>query len=230
MHALDCSVIDGLPPRERIRLLDRAVPRSLSKSQPLFLAGERAERVYVVTEGLLKLCARDANGSDTILGLAAPGELAGDMGVLEGAHPYDGIAAARCSVLALDGELFTDVVTGHAPTALELARSLAERWHRMGEVALERTTGEVPVRLAGRLLELAEICGHMRSGTIEMELPLAQEDLGRLAGMCRESTCKALRRFKKAGVVDYRGRKLSILRPDVLQKIRCAERVSAPFR
>ena len=230
MHALDCPVIDGLPTRERTRLLDRAVPRTLTRQQPLFLEGEPSDRVYVVTRGLLKLCARDSNGTETILGLCAPGDVAGDLGALLGTHPYDGIAAAHCELLGLDGALFVDVVMKDASAATELARSLAERWRRMGEVALERTTGEVPVRLAGRLLELAEICGHMRSGTIEMELPLAQDDLGRLAGMCRESTCKALRRFKKAGIVDYRGRKLQILQPEVLRKIRCAERVAEPSR
>ena len=230
MHALDCPVIDLLPERERIRLLDRAVPRELAKQQPLFLAGESAERIYVVTAGVMKLCARDSSGAETILGLAVEGQLAGDLGALEGSHPYDGVAATDCSVLAIDAELFVEIVTGHQTASLELSRTLAEKWRRMSDVALERTTGEVPVRLAGRLLDLAELCGRMNSGTIEMQLPLAQEDLGRLAGMCRESACKTLRRFKKAGVVDYRGRDIRILRPDVLEKIRCAGRAATPFR
>ena len=192
--------------------------------------GLRGDRVYVVTEGLVKFCARDANGAETILGLAGPGALAGDLGVLDGIHPYDGIAAARTEVLALDGALFVEVVTSDPVAAREFSVSLADRWRRMAELALERTTAEVPVRLAGRLLELAELCGRMQGGTIEMQLPLAQEDLGRLAGMCRETTCKALRRFKRAGVVDYRGRELRILKPDVLRKITCAGRDATPSR
>jgi hypothetical protein len=42
--------------------------------------------------------------------------------------------------------------------------------------------------------------------------------------MCRESACKTMSKMKKQGVIDYKGRKLRILRPDVLEKIRCAGR------
>jgi CRP-like cAMP-binding protein len=156
--------------------------------------------------------------------------VAGDLGALDGMHRYDCVAAAATEVVALDAGLFVEIVTRDPKASLELARSLADRWRRIAEIALERTTGEVPVRLAGRLLDLAELCGHMRGGAIEMQLPLAQEDLGRLAGMCRESTCKTLRKFKRAGVVDYKGRSLRILRPDVLEKIRCAGRAAGPSR
>ena len=230
MQALDSPVLSALSDRDHRRLVDRAVPRTIAQRQPLFFAGEKCEHVYVVLDGIVKLCSRDTSGAETILALVAAPDLAGDIGALEGTHPTDGIGASRCHVLALDAELFLEVVTSNGAASRELTRSLAARWRRMSEVALERTTGEVPVRLAGRLLELAEVCGHMKSGTIEMQLPLAQEDLGRLAGMCRESTCKALRKFKRAGVVDYKGRRLSILRPDVLRKLTCAGRDATPFR
>lgn len=226
----ECVVVTALPPNEQIRLMDRAVPRTLRRGQSIFLAGEAAERVYIVTSGLLKVCARDASGSETILGLAGPGDLTGETGAFERTHSYDAVAVTRTEVLALDAALFIDVVTAHPKAALELSRTMADRWRRMSEVALERTTAQVPVRLAGRLLDLAELCGHMQQGTIVMQLPLGQEDLGRWAGMCRESTCKTLRKFKRAGVVDYKGRTLRILRPDVLEKIRCAGRDAAPSR
>lgn len=219
-----CPVIDRLPQKERLRLLDRGVTRSLSKAQPLFFAGERADRVYVVSDGVFKLCASDANGVETILGLAAEGELMGVTDSLDGTRTHDAIAASASEVLVLDAGLFLEIALSHTASATELLRAAATRERWMSNTTLERSTGRVPVRLAGRLLDLAEICGRMNKGTIEMELPLAQEDLGRLAGMCRESTCKALRRFKKAGVVDYRGRRLRILRPDVLEELRCGER------
>ena len=96
----------------------------------------------------------------------------------------------------------------------------------MSDTAVERTSSEVPARLAGRLLDLADLLGTVRQGAVEMELPLAQGDLGRLAGMCRESACKTLRRFKSQGLLDYRGRRLRILRPDALERwsSRCKHR------
>jgi CRP-like cAMP-binding protein len=63
--------------------------------------------------------------------------------------------------------------------------------------------------------------GTEENDTITLDLPLGQKDLGKLAGMCRESTCKTLRRLKADGIVDYRGRTMRILRPDSLKMMRC---------
>jgi hypothetical protein len=43
--------------------------------------------------------------------------------------------------------------------------------------------------------------------------------------MCRESTCKTLRRFQREGLVDYRRRRLRIMRPDALEEIKVTGRV-----
>ena len=129
-----------------------------------------------------------------------------------------------CDVVGLDADHFIEFVSRNAEAAVALGTSRASRMRWMCDTAMERTSSEISGRLAGRLLDLADILGRVNDGAVEMEVPLAQTDLGRLAGMCRESTCKTLRKFKAQGVVDYRGRKLRILRPDVLEKIRCAGR------
>jgi CRP-like cAMP-binding protein len=79
-------------------------------------------------------------------------------------------------------------------------------------------------------LDLAELLGRQRGDAIDVDLPFPQRDLGGLAGMCRESACKTLSRWKSEGTVDYQGRRLRILRPDVLYRIRCAGRGAGPSR
>ncbi len=226
-----CPIIDRLPVPQRRQLVDRAVPRRLVKGESLFLTGEKATCVYVVERGALKLSLSDAEGSETILGLAVTGDLVGEVAALDhSGHPHNAVAVTKSGVIALDAALFVDLVTAHQPAALELARHLCTRERNLTNVLFERTVGHGPVRLAGRLLSLSESLGRMSGETIELQLPLAQEELGRLAGMCRESTCKTLMRFRRAGVVDYRGRTLRILRPDVLERLRCGARVAAPSR
>lgn len=218
-------VLDALSERDRRALLDRAVPRTIRRGQILYMAGERERRLHLVTDGIMKLTARDGAGNETILGLAVPGDLIGEVAAIdELQQPLDAVAAITCSVLGIDADVFVEVVSRNGDAALELARFLATRTRWICDTAMERSNSEVPARLAGRLLDLADMLGRIDSGAVEIELPLAQADLGRLAGMCRESTCKTLRSFKAKGVVDYRGRRLRILRPDVLEKIRCAGR------
>ena len=127
-------------------------------------------------------------------------------------------------MIGFDADLFAEILLDNAAAAVQLSVMMAERSRWIYDTALERTSSEVPARLAGRLLDLAVLLGRVRDGAVELELPLGQSDLGRLAGMCRESACKTLRRFRAEGWVEYRGRRLRILRPDALERVRCGGR------
>ena len=231
MTEVRSALVEVLPEGERRRLLDRGVPRQLKPGEALHFAGERIDRVHFVRDGVIKLSARNGEGDEAILGLAVAGELVGDIAMIDGLpQPLDAVAATSSSVLGVEGAILLDVLSRNAPAAIEVARLMAQRSRWMADTALERTASEVPARLAGRLLDLADLLGYISDGSVEVDMPMAQEDLGRLAGMCRESTCKTLRRFKAAGLLDYKGRRFRILRPDALERIRCAGRASGPFR
>lgn len=218
-------VLDSLCESDRSIIVDRLVRRRLSSGEALYFAGEHQRRMHVVVSGLLKLTARSADGNETILFLGLPGDVLGDIAALDDLpQPLDAVAAAPTTVYGIDADLLVEILERNPAAMLELARQLGRRLRWMCDAALERTSSEVPARLAGRLLDLADLLGKMDRGAIEMDLPLAQHDLGSLAGMCRESACKTLRRFKAQGLVDYRGRTLRILRPDALERIRCAGR------
>jgi len=224
-------LIEALTPTERERLLDRAVPRALERGEALYLAGDLERRVHLVTGGLLMLAARDGAGEETLLGIAVPGELVGDPSAVDGeGQPFDVIGATRSTVLGMDADLLLHILEGNGRAALELARTIATRTRWLSSIALERTHNDVSARMAGRLLGLAELLGRMRSGTIELELPLNQTEMGRLAGVCRESASKTMNRLRSSGVLDYSGQTLRIYRPDALERIRCAGRAAEPSR
>jgi CRP/FNR family cyclic AMP-dependent transcriptional regulator len=215
------TLLDALEPSERLRLLARSVPRHLAPGGILSLAGERGGRVHIVQKGVVKLTARDGDGRETILALAVRGDILGDLAAIDDLpHPVDSIAATPCDLLGVEATMLNDILVRNPAAAFALTRSLASRLRWVCGIALERTSVNVPARLAGRLLDLAELIGRIDDGAVELEIPLAQADLGRLAGMCRESACKALRQFRERGLIDYRDRRLRILRPDALEHIR----------
>ncbi|MPZ71312.1 MAG: cyclic nucleotide-binding domain-containing protein, partial [Actinobacteria bacterium] len=72
------DLMDRLSAASRDRLLARAVERDLEPGELLYLTGDPSERVHVIDSGILKLTARDAEGEETIVGLALPGETVGE--------------------------------------------------------------------------------------------------------------------------------------------------------
>ena len=216
------SVIVALSPTDQNIVRDRVVRRTVNKGEPLYFAGERIDRAHFIETGVFKLSARGIDGSESLLFLGLPGEIIGEVAALDGmAQPLDAVAATRAEVYGISAALLVEILHRNPKALAETARLMGRRLRWMCESAQERAGAEVPARLAGRLLDLAELLGRPSGNGIDLELPLAQGDLGSLAGMCRESACKTLRMFKAAGLLDYRGRRIRILRPQALDAVRC---------
>jgi CRP/FNR family cyclic AMP-dependent transcriptional regulator len=221
MHRQPSPLLATLSAGDRAALLDRAVTRHLEIRAVLHLAGEAPSRVHVVTAGAIKLMSRDPGGREAILGLVLPGGLVGLSAVLDGLpETNDAVALTDCDVVGFDAGALMDVLARNPQAAIEAARTMSAQIRWLNGTALERSSSHVPARLAGRLLDLAVVAGRRRGDIVEVDLPLDQTDLGRLAGMCRESACKAIRKFRAQGLVDYHGRRLRILRPDLLEQVR----------
>jgi CRP/FNR family transcriptional regulator, cyclic AMP receptor protein len=223
-------LINELPASKQTLLMRRSVFRRLEKGESLFLAGEASERIHIVIAGVLKLCARAGDGSEAIVALAVEGELIGEFpALLGGSNPYDALAITSCELIGFDADLLIQALLSHPGAGLALVTAIAERSRWTCDALIERTAGNATARLAGRLLGLSELLGHRRGETIDVPLLVPQEDIARLSGMCRENACKILGNLRRAGVVDYSRKRLRILRPDALEKIRCAGRVSGPY-
>jgi CRP/FNR family transcriptional regulator len=224
---LASPVIAALTPAQRTRVIDRGIRKRFVPGDILHLSGDSRPRLHLVTQGVFKLSARDGEGRETIVGLAILGDLIGETTVVDDlGQPADATAVTRAEALVLDAGALRSILEDNADAALALSRGLAKQMRWLYATTLERTSSEVPARLAGRLLDLGDLLGRIHRGALEIDLPVAQGDLGRLAGISRESTCKALRSFKSQGLLDYRGRRLRILRPDALERIRCAGRAT----
>jgi CRP/FNR family cyclic AMP-dependent transcriptional regulator len=230
MDSYRSSILSALPAHDRDLLLQKSVSRSLGHGQVVLLAGDECDRVYLLVRGLMKLVRREYGGRETILGLALPGDLVGEMAFLDGgAQPADAITITPARVLSIDPDLLAQILLRSSRATVELARSLSRRLRWTCETAVERSSVGITERMAGRLLDLAVLLNRAYGPQTTLELPLAQTELGELAGISRESACKALKTFKDQGAVEYTRKRLRILRPDVLRRIRCAGRVSGPY-
>lgn len=217
-------VLAALTGIELERLLAASATRHVERGSYLAVAGELPLSVHLVESGLVKLMAADARGAEVILGLVAEGDLVGDFAALDhGGQEIDALAVTPLTVTTFDGPTFVHIVTGSRAATLEVARAAVRRSRALTRITLEKAAAPVAERLAGSLLDLAEVLGTRKGGTIAMEMPFGQADLGNLAGMSRETTCKTMRRLRAKGLISYRGKSMTILRPELLERLRCGD-------
>jgi CRP-like cAMP-binding protein len=223
-------LLEALSEDQRHLLERRSCSLESSPGDYLIVGGDEPIKVFLLLDGLVKLVAYNQDGNQSIVGLAGAGDVVGLAGALDGDwQPVDAIAIGRCTSIAVETEQFLRVVLANPVATDVLVRALARNVRWLYDTAMERSRSSGSERMAIRILELAELAGQPSSNGIRIDPPVPQRDLAALAGMCRESANKTIGIFKRAGAIDYEGRTLRVLRPDVLKRFTCAGRGAEPF-
>ncbi len=176
--------------------LDAYPHRELGKGELLYRSGDRADTVYRVVHGLVKLGIDIPSGKERIVGVAGPGDLIGALA--------PGQATLRESAEALSASVVVTVVPRKdaAPFEPALFRAAGDQLTRVTD-ALE--DGELPVgaRLARALLRLGERFGQVAAdGSVRITLPLTHENLAAMIGAARETTTAALGELRRLGLIE----------------------------
>lgn len=180
------------PPRG----LDGYPRRELGKGDLLYRAGDRADTVYRVVHGLVKLAIDVPSGKERIVGVAGPGDLIGALA--------PGGAALRESAEALSASVVVTVVPREEAAAFEpaLFRAAGDQLTRMTD-ALEDSELPVGARLARALLRLGERFGQpSEGGVVRITLPLTHENLAAMVGAARETTTATLGEMRRLGLLE----------------------------
>lgn len=193
----DASLYAGwqIPPPPP-RGLDAYPTRELGKGEPLYRAGDRADTVFRVVHGLVKLAIDVPTGRERIVGVAGPGDLIGALA--------PGQAALRESAEALSASVVVTVVPRSDAAAFEpaLFRAAGDQLTRVTD-ALEDGELSVAARLARALLRLGERFGQVsEEGFVRITLPLTHENLAAMIGAARETTTATLGEMRRSGVLE----------------------------
>ncbi|MEA2784570.1 MAG: family transcriptional regulator, cyclic receptor protein, partial [Candidatus Eremiobacteraeota bacterium] len=144
--------------------------------------------VTIVAEGWFRVFRNAAFVRDVTLVLAGPGEILGPGSVFGDRSAESGAEAITAGVvLAVAAETLARHAVATPRLYVAIARSLARRTLAVQRKLEAFSRATVEARVAGALVELAELAGLRIDGAVRLDLPLAQDDLARLAGTTRES-------------------------------------------
>lgn len=195
------SLFRRFPPAELDRVARRMVERRFADGRTIFARGERGTSMYAVARGQVRLGLSSAQGKETLIAVLGPGEVFGELSLLDdGVRSADAVAAAGCLLLSLDRRDFLQLLDAVPEARWHLFRLLCERLRRAND-RLERTLfHSVAERLARLLIAMSDRDEPVRVGH------LSQADLGRLIGASREKVNIELNAWLAAGVLHRQGR------------------------
>jgi CRP/FNR family transcriptional regulator len=184
---------------------------ALRSGQLLWRPGDAFNGPVIVHSGCVMIFRTTPAGGERVTQFALPGDLIGLEALTRGQHEQ--YAQALGEVLCCRVRWSPGAMAVQPPA---LTRRLLRRASRMLAGAQHRARHDDPIASVLEFLrEIARRLGHEETAAgqrrLRMRLPMSRLDIGHYLGFAEETVCRAIRRLQDRGLIEARGRQISLL-------------------
>ncbi len=201
-------------------LLARARIMHVRRGQIVIADDTRSTDVYFIVSGSVQVSLLSLHGHETVLRDMGTGKLFGELAAIDGQPRSATIVATQDSVLArLSRPEFEDFLSNVPNAGLWMAQQLAARVRSLTQKAFELATMPVSHRLQSELIRLAESSGIDDDRSVIVPMP-THANLAARVGTHREAVTRELGMLAIEGIIDQKGRKLTVNSVSELRTLR----------
>jgi CRP-like cAMP-binding protein len=214
------QLLSRLEPHELEELLSLAAIEHFGADDVIFHKGDPGDRLYAILSGRVGINTVSRDGKEIILNILDPGEVFGEIAVLDGKRRTAGALAMEPTKLVRIGRAeFLPFLERHPRLSLRLIEVLCERLRWTSNIIEDTIFLDIPRRLAKRLLTLIKRHGQPVENGVKIDMILSQEDLAHMLGATRESVNKGHRALEERGVISRDGRYIVVHDVASLEKL-----------
>jgi CRP/FNR family cyclic AMP-dependent transcriptional regulator len=210
----------AMQPEEVDAILDFATERRLRRGQVVFQKGDTGSSMMAVLSGRVRISAVNADGKEITLNVINPGEVLGEIALLDGQpRSADASAIEDTVLLVVERRNFLPFLTNNQMLASRLLAVLCEKL-RSTSLALEQIAlFDLEARLARLILKLAADYGRRSADGTRIEMKLSQRDISNLVASSRESVNKQLAIWRDSGVLAIEDGRIIVRRSEDLEAL-----------
>lgn len=211
------QLFKALQPADLDAVLARAVVRRVRRGEVIRRRGDPGSGMAIIVSGRVRISLVSEDGREVTLTVLGPGEVLGEMTLLDGGDcSADATAQEDCVLLALERTQFLRLLRSNSELCLHLMEVLCQRLRRSNAALEDMALLDLSTRLGRLLLRLCGDYGVASPGGTRIEVKLSQKDLSSLAGASREKVNRQLRQWELDGIVGKDGGRLLIMKPEAL--------------
>ncbi|MGI9324233.1 MAG: Crp/Fnr family transcriptional regulator [Pseudomonadales bacterium] len=199
----------GLPGQLHERVADLCQTRRLAKGELLCRQGEPGNALYGIVSGQVRISANSADGQEFHLNVLGPGEVLGEIALLDGGERTASAAATVDSlVFALPRDTFAQLLKDEPQLSVHLLTLLCARIRWTSDIVEDVAFRSVPMRLARRVAILARL--HGEQSPEGMVLRLSQAELAQFLNVSRQVVNGNLQNWQRMDVIKVSRGKLIV--------------------
>jgi CRP/FNR family cyclic AMP-dependent transcriptional regulator len=172
------------------------------KGQAIFSQGDRAETVYYIQQGRVKLSIVSNAGREAVIAVLGRGDFLGEECLAGGPlHLSAASALADCSVLRIEKPAMSQSLRDEPALASFFVAYLLSRTIRVEADLVDQLFNSSERRLARALLLLANFGQQDQPDTVIAKI--SHETLANMIGTTRSRVSFFMNRFRKQGLINY---------------------------
>jgi CRP-like cAMP-binding protein len=176
----------------------------LGPDELLFQKGDAGDALYGVRRGRIRISGSSEAGRGMTLNILGSGDVFGEIALLDGGpRTAEARALEACELFALRRRDFMSFLEGDLSVTVSVIELLCERLRWMSDRVEESSLIPVEVRLARRVMMLAQDYGS--------DVQISQHELGQFIGVTRERVNRQLKKWKRDGLVSVSRSRIGLL-------------------
>lgn len=195
--------LQGLDDELTAGLSSLARPMKISAGTTLFENGDPGNGCYAVLEGSMKVSLLSVDGDEQLLAVLGPGDLVGELALLDGRPRSATVSALKDAQLAfIDKAAFERFADENPAVYRHMLAIVGKRLRHANDVLAARSFLPLPGRVAQTLLQLSETFGkQLDDGRMLIHYKLSQADIANMSGAARENVSRVLNDWKRSGTI-----------------------------
>ena len=195
----------GLDVAELTPIASLAQRRTFEAREIIVQQADPGGELFVIVEGHVKVISAGVDGRDSALNIMGPGDVFGEVSLLDGGPRSATVAALDpCTLLGIRREPFMRFLETSPKTAIELLKVVTGHLRKLTERSEDVAFLRVGGRLAKRIAAVAERYGERGpDGSLRVPFKLSQQEIGELVNATRESANKQLKSWEDSGLLSH---------------------------
>ena len=191
---LDAAALDRVASGTRIRRFRRG--------EVVFHLGDPGDALFLISSGAVKITLPSETGDEAILATLQPGEVFGELSLLDGApRSATAVALEPTETIVLQRDRFRALMTTEPSIRDAVMANMAAEVRRLTTQVEDLHFLDVTGRLAKCLVRLAGEGRPDGNGGIRLRSALSQSELAAMVGCTRQSANRVMGQFTDDGLI-----------------------------
>ncbi|MBI2411707.1 MAG: Crp/Fnr family transcriptional regulator [Deltaproteobacteria bacterium] len=196
------KIFSGLSVKDKGEIASKLTELNVKKRGFVYNSGDRAETVYILKEGRIKITRFSEEGRELTVDILEPGDVLGELSLAgERERETDAVAMEDSFLCVIKRKDFEDFIGKMPGLSFTITKWMGLRLRRIENRFENMIFKDVRTRLVAVFRDLAQQHGVPADNGTKIAIRLSHKDIAGLVGATRETVTLELNNLKRSGVI-----------------------------